>query len=200
MKRVGRDPGDQAIYKEPAISPTIILFIGSSPQSSQSLLSHPPTILSSIQFPVTVKPRSFPSARKMRFTQSFVSGLTLLSGSALAHPGYDLTQEIAERREFLGSVKRADLSHCAAKLKARGVSERNVARRTAVIEKARAKRGLKKRDLDTVLATSHNATELGYTVNTDAATLFSGNNSCVLTPEVTQGPYCKSHFHGRSAG
>ncbi|KAI0529996.1 aromatic compound dioxygenase [Xylaria digitata] len=125
----------------------------------------------------------------MRFTQSLISGLTLLSGSALAHPGHDLTQEIAERREFLGSVKRADLSHCADKLAARGVSKRNVARRTATIEEARAKRGLKKRDLDTVLATSHNSTELGYTPNTDAATLFSGNSSCVLTPEVTQGPY-----------
>ncbi|KAI1121381.1 aromatic compound dioxygenase [Nemania abortiva] len=125
----------------------------------------------------------------MRFTPSFVSGLALLSGSVLAHPGHDLTQEIAERREFLGSVKRADLSHCADKLKARGVSKRNVARRTATIEKARAKRGLKKRDLATVLATSHNSTDLGYTPNTDAATLFSGNSSCILTPEVTQGPY-----------
>jgi len=127
----------------------------------------------------------------MRFNQIVASGLSLLTSSVLAHPGHDLTQEIAERREFLGSVKRADLSHCAAKLKARGVDKRNVARRTAALEKARAKRGLKKRDLDTVLATSHNETGLGYTVNTDAATLFSGNNSCILTPDVTQGPYCK---------
>ncbi|KAJ4303689.1 hypothetical protein N0V90_002590 [Kalmusia sp. IMI 367209] len=124
----------------------------------------------------------------MRFTQTIVSGLTLLSTS-FAHPGHDLTQEIAERREFLSSVKRTDLSHCAPKLKARGVNRRNVARRTAALEKARAKRGLKKRDLDTVLATSHNATAQGYTLDTDAATLFSGNSSCVLTPEVTQGPY-----------
>jgi hypothetical protein len=128
----------------------------------------------------------------MRFTKTVVSGLTLLSSSVLAHPGHDLTQEIAERREFLSSVKRADLSHCASKLKARGLTQRNVERRTAALEKARAKRGLKKRDLDTILATSHNETSLGYSLNTDAATLFSGNASCVLTPEVTQGPYCKS--------
>lgn len=127
----------------------------------------------------------------MRFTQTVVSGLAFLSSSVLAHPGHDLTHEIAERREFLSTVKRADLSHCAAKLKARGLDKRNVARRTAMLEKARAKRGINKRDLDTVLATSHNETSLGYTLNTDAATLFSGNNSCVLTPEVTQGPYCK---------
>lgn len=132
----------------------------------------------------------------MRFTQSFASGLALFSTSAIAHPGHDLTQEIAERRDFLGSVKRADLSHCASKLRARGVEQRNVARRTAAVEKARAKRALKKRDLDTVLATDHNSTDLGYTQNTDAATLFSGYSSCILTPEVTQGPYCKSFPHG----
>ncbi|KAI0123521.1 Intradiol ring-cleavage dioxygenase [Xylariales sp. AK1849] len=121
--------------------------------------------------------------------QTIVSGLALLSGAVLAHPGHDVTEEIAERREFLGAVKRADLSHCSAKLKARGVGKRNVARRNAALENARAKRGIKKRDLDTVLATSHNETTLGYTLNTDAATLFSGNSSCLLTPEVTQGPY-----------
>ncbi|KAF2445633.1 aromatic compound dioxygenase [Karstenula rhodostoma CBS 690.94] len=124
----------------------------------------------------------------MRFTQTVLSGLTLLSAVS-AHPGHDLTQEIAERREFLSSVKRSDLSHCAAKLKARGVNKRNVVRREAALEKARAKRALRKRDLDTVIATDHNATAQGYTLNTDATTLFSGNASCVLTPEVTQGPY-----------
>jgi hypothetical protein len=151
----------------------------------------------------------------MRFSTSVVSSIALLSGAAVAHPGHDLTQEIAERRAFLGSVKRADLSHCAAKLKARGVQQRNIARRAALVNHHREKRkmlqrpfynvrvcerppmltaylgGLKKRDAATVLATSHNSTDLGYTLNTDAATLFAGNNSCVLTPEVTQGPYCK---------
>ncbi|KAI0154570.1 aromatic compound dioxygenase [Xylariaceae sp. FL1272] len=125
----------------------------------------------------------------MRFSNTVVSGLTLLAGTAIAHPGHDVTQEIKERRAFLDSVKRSDLSHCAAKLKARGVQKRNVARRAAMVEKARARRGLTKRDLDTVLATDHNATTLGYTINTDPATLFSGINSCVLTPDVTQGPY-----------
>ncbi|ETS82067.1 hypothetical protein PFICI_07069 [Pestalotiopsis fici W106-1] len=125
----------------------------------------------------------------MRFAQTVASGLALLSSGVIAHPGHDLTQEIAERRAFLGSVKRADLSHCASKLKARGLTQRNVERRTAALNRARAKRGLKKRDFDTILATSHNATSQGYTLNTDAATLFAGNASCVLTPEVTQGPY-----------
>ncbi|WYZ33864.1 hypothetical protein EsH8_I_000140 [Colletotrichum jinshuiense] len=64
----------------------------------------------------------------------------------------------------------------------------SIARRAAQVDKARQKRNIK-RDAASVLATSHNQTELGYTLNTDATTLFSGNNSCVLTPEVTQGPY-----------
>jgi hypothetical protein len=126
----------------------------------------------------------------MRFTKA-VSGLALLAGLAAAHPGHDVKQEAAERRAYLQSVKRTSLAHCADKLKARGVEARNIARRQAIVEKARQKRGLKKRDFDTVVSTSHNKTDLGYTQNTDAATLFAGYNSCLLTPEVTQGPYCK---------
>jgi len=124
----------------------------------------------------------------MRFT-GLASCLVIVAGVASAHPGHDISQEIVERREFLSTVKRNDLSHCAEKLKARGVLERNVARRSAQVEKERAKRGLKKRDLDGVLNTSHNKTELGYTAVTDPAVLFEGYNSCLLTPEVTQGPY-----------
>ncbi|KAK1985974.1 Intradiol ring-cleavage dioxygenase [Colletotrichum cereale] len=123
----------------------------------------------------------------MRFS-SVATGIALLSG-AVAHPGHDLTEEIAERRAFLSTVKRANLGHCADKLATRGVTARNIARRTAQVDQARQKRNIKKRDSASVLATSHNSTSLGYTINTDAATLFSGKNSCVLTLEVTQGPY-----------
>lgn len=133
----------------------------------------------------------------MRFSSVF-TGLAL-SGMAVAHPGHNVKQEAAERRDYLTTVKRASLAHCADKLKARGVDARNMARRRAQVEKARQKRGLKKRDLDGVLATDHNKTDQGYTVNTDAATLFAGYNSCVLTPEVTQGPYCKSPSYATEA-
>ncbi|KAH6662955.1 Intradiol ring-cleavage dioxygenase [Plectosphaerella plurivora] len=125
----------------------------------------------------------------MRFSGPVALALATLSSNVVAHPGHDLTEEIAERRAFLGSVKRASLEHCAAKLKARGVHDRNIRRRAAAVENARKRLNIKKRDLATVIATSHDKTELGYTTNTDAATLFSSQNSCVLTPEVTQGPY-----------
>jgi hypothetical protein len=51
--------------------------------------------------------------------------------------------------------------------------------------------GIKKRDLEDVLKTNHNKTDFGYTPTTPADVLFEGANSCVLTPEVILGPYCK---------
>jgi len=40
-----------------------------------------------------------------------------------------------------------------------------------------------------VLATSHASNLTSITADTDPSVLFTGNNSCILTPEVTQGPY-----------
>ncbi|KAL2176854.1 Intradiol ring-cleavage dioxygenase-like protein [Thermothelomyces heterothallicus CBS 202.75] len=124
----------------------------------------------------------------MLFTKA-VSGLAILAGLVAAHPGHDASKEAAERRAYLQNAKRTSLAHCADKLRARGTESRNIVRRKAVVEKARQKRGLTKRDFSDVLGTDHNKTTLGYTPNTDAATLFAGYNSCLLTPEVTQGPY-----------
>ncbi|KAK4458229.1 Intradiol ring-cleavage dioxygenase [Cladorrhinum samala] len=124
----------------------------------------------------------------MHFTKATTAGLALLSGIVSAHPGHDVAHEAAERREYLASVKRSSLAHCADKLQARGISSRNVARRQARIEHARQKRSIK-RSIDDALATNHNKTSLGFTPETDAATLFAGNNSCILAPDVTQGPY-----------
>ncbi|XWW96520.1 hypothetical protein V2A60_004495 [Cordyceps javanica] len=111
------------------------------------------------------------------------------AGIADAHPGHDLSEEIAERQLFLRSVRRASLAHCADKLKARGVEASNVARRSAAVESKRLARGIQRRDADSDLSTSHNSTDLGYTENTSISELFSSNGSCLLTPEVTQGPY-----------
>lgn len=50
-----------------------------------------------------------------------------------------------------------------------------------------------RRDLATLEvyeAISHNQTgSVNYTIGTDDATIFSANTSCILTPEVTDGPY-----------
>lgn len=91
------------------------------------------------------------------------------------------------RRQVLTHV--IIVSHCASKLKTRGLDSANVARRAARVEGIRSRRGLKKRDLASVLAASHNETGLGYTPNTDAATLFGQDSACIMMPQVTQGPY-----------
>lgn len=127
----------------------------------------------------------------MRFSSIAISAALMCL--VQAHPGHDLSDEILERRNFVNSVRRNDLSHCADKLRARGVEDRGIARRSAAIKQARSFKGLSKRDVDEVLSQSHDESDTGYTENTDASKLFSGNASCVLTPEVTQGPYCKNH-------
>lgn len=127
------------------------------------------------------------SISTMRFTQALVSAL--LAGSAVAHPGHDHSEELQQRRDFKAQNKVRDLSHCSAQLKARGVEARNEARRKRALENAQINRGLNKRSLESVLATDHNETDLGYTSATDVSTLFSSNASCILSPDVTQGPY-----------
>ncbi|ROT37752.1 aromatic compound dioxygenase [Sodiomyces alkalinus F11] len=115
--------------------------------------------------------------------------LALGPQGVFAHPGHNINEELLERRSFLQSIEHRSLAHCAPKLKDRGIHERNVARRAALLEQHREKRGLKKRQVDDPLNTDHNRTDLGYTPDTDPETLFAGQNSCVLTPDVTQGPY-----------
>jgi len=121
-----------------------------------------------------------------------IAAVAALTSLVQAHPGHDLTEEILERRHFVNSVHRKDLSHCADKLRARGIEARSIARRSAAVEEARALKGVSKRDLEEVLSTSHDESSTGYTADTDPSKLFSGNSSCLLTPEVTQGPYCKN--------
>lgn len=73
---------------------------------------------------------------------SFVLALSAsLAGLTVAHPGHDLTAEIAERSAYLKNNKR-DLSHCAEKIKARGLEEKALKRRQAAIDHARVKRSL----------------------------------------------------------
>ena len=120
-----------------------------------------------------------------------LAAFAALVSLSFAHPGHDVREEAAERREFINTIQRKDLSHCADTLRARGVEARNIARRSAAVEEARASKGISRRGVDEVLATDHNQTTTGYTQNTDVSQLFTGNSSCLLTPEVTQGPYCK---------
>ncbi|ETS87786.1 hypothetical protein PFICI_01614 [Pestalotiopsis fici W106-1] len=118
-----------------------------------------------------------------------VTPLAVLATIAQAQGSHDIEEEIKVRRGFLSTQKRTSLSHCSEKLKARGLDERNINRRAAGVHEARVKRQITKRSEDDVLATDHNKTSSAYSENTAAATLFADYQSCLLTPQVTQGPY-----------
>lgn len=76
----------------------------------------------------------------MHFSAAAITAI--LAGSAMAHPGHDVRQEIAERASFMSQLKTRDLSHCSTKLKARGLEQAAVARRSAIAKNERKKRGI----------------------------------------------------------
>lgn len=131
---------------------------------------------------------------------SVFAGLVGLAGLVSAHPGHDVKAEAAERAAFLKNapIHARGLSQCDTQLKARGHEKANVARRQHMVEHLRHKRGLvprgpliKSRDLETALNTTHHSSMKGLTPSVDPHELFAYNPTCVLGPDVTQGPYCK---------
>lgn len=58
-----------------------------------------------------------------------------------AHPGGDVQTELAEQRAMLSLMTRTDLSHCAEKIKARGLEARAIARRTELLSELLEKAG-----------------------------------------------------------
>ena len=149
---------------------------------------------------------------------SFVAvGLAGLASIVSAHPGHDVKAEAAERAAFLKTVpvQSRSLAGCASKLKARGLENRNVARRQHAVKNLRASRGLsqstisnspfasdspnekaaphylKARSLNSTLSTSHHSSLTGVDASTDPSVLFASESTCILGPDVTQGPYCK---------
>ena len=123
---------------------------------------------------------------------SSLLALGLLTIGSLAHPGHNVQEEAAERAEF-ASLKPRSVKSCASSLKRRGHLEKSLARRQTFAKHARAKRSLSndkplvRRDF-TTYNISHASTS-GVKFGDDELDLFSANSSCILQPEVTQGPY-----------
>ncbi|KAL1642796.1 hypothetical protein SLS58_005301 [Diplodia intermedia] len=116
--------------------------------------------------------------------------LSLLAATEVAaHPHHDHKAEALERRTNMAKMGKRSLSHCAEKIQARGIEAKNAARRQAMHDQLSKRASLAKRDLDTVLNSSHHSDLTGVTPNSDPSLLFTGNNSCILAPETTQGPY-----------
>ncbi|GLI77806.1 hypothetical protein PoHVEF18_006100 [Penicillium ochrochloron] len=134
----------------------------------------------------------------VHLASAVTAGLIGLASIAAAHPGHDHKAEAAERRAFMRNapIQARSLSQCASKLKARGLEAKNVARRQHAVKQIRRRRGLntdahflKARDLDTLLNVSHASNLTGVTPSTDASVLFGSEATCILAPDVTQGPY-----------
>jgi hypothetical protein len=133
-----------------------------------------------------------------------------------AHPGHDISQEIAERNAFFKNSAKRGLSHCSSSLRKRGVEEASIKRRHLGLQKARAERGLPLREYilnpafsGTLVVDSGGCLERRGIVErsvTDESHLSSldvtpttpgveeiifANSTCLLSPEGEEGPYCK---------
>lgn len=80
----------------------------------------------------------------VQLASTITFSLAALASIVLAHPGHDVKAEAAERAAFLrkAPVQSRSLTQCFSKLKARGVEDRNVARRENAVQALRKKRGL----------------------------------------------------------
>ncbi|KAJ5484849.1 hypothetical protein N7539_004837 [Penicillium diatomitis] len=134
----------------------------------------------------------------VRIVSAITASLVAVASLVAAHPGHDHKAEAAERRQFMASarIQTRSLSQCASQLKARGHEAKNVARRHHAVRSIRHRRGLiggnryfRARDLDSALGTSHASNLTGITPSTDASILFGSEATCILAPDVTQGPY-----------
>ncbi|GCB28251.1 hypothetical protein AAWM_11136 [Aspergillus awamori] len=133
----------------------------------------------------------------VHFLSPLAISVAMLASLGLGHPGHDVKQEAAERAAFLkrAPAQSRSLAQCASTLKARGVEEGNVARRANALQNLRRERGLtntqylKARDVDSVLDTDHHSNLTGVNPSTDPSVLFASGGTCIVQPEVTQGPY-----------
>lgn len=137
---------------------------------------------------------------------SILSGAVVgssLIGGAFAHPGekHDMAHvkgQIDARQMRAAAAKRS-LESCQDTLQHRSLMQRSHTRRSEALSALRQKRGINsnskkfRRDLAQLQefeAINHNQTGvLDYSPNTDVSTIFAANTSCILAPEVTDGPY-----------
>ena len=128
----------------------------------------------------------------MTSLRNILTLVALAAPFALGHPGHDIREEAAERREFLerstGSVR-----SCKPDLQSRGLHSASLERRQQMAHEARVKRGLtdrplKKRDFYSVLDIDHKSSS-DFSLGGDERLLFDDNSTNILQPETTQGPY-----------
>lgn len=123
----------------------------------------------------------------------YISAWLLLASGVLTHPGHNVADEAAERADFW-KRNPATVRSCTGSLRSRGLERANHVRRQGLANDLRAKRSLKskpmvqRRDFNSYNFTHiSNSSEINW--ESDETLLFADNSSCVLQPEVTEGPY-----------
>ncbi|KAK9419065.1 putative Intradiol ring-cleavage dioxygenase [Seiridium unicorne] len=111
---------------------------------------------------------------------------TSLMGGAMAHPGADIQAEIAERAAWQAHPEYRSLKSCESTIKAR--DHKLVSARMEKFDHLREKRGLEKRTFKEVLLTNHHSNKT-VTPDSTPEEIFGSDNSCILQPHVTEGPY-----------
>ena len=104
--------------------------------------SHPFTALhfSNFKYLIFTLYTSIQSSVRMRFSSLVFTCIATLAFSASAHPGHDLSEELAERAAFFKATRNTNLAHCADKIETRGLVKRNAVRRSVTVNDSRKKR------------------------------------------------------------
>ncbi|KAI1870666.1 uncharacterized protein JN550_005209 [Neoarthrinium moseri] len=109
-----------------------------------------------------------------------------LMGSVMGHPGADIEAEIAERAAWINSPEYRSLDTCKSSIKSR--DQKLVDARVDKFYQLREKRGLAKRSFRDVLLTSHHSNKT-VTPDSTPEEIFGSDNSCILQPKTTEGPW-----------
>ncbi|KAM7208115.1 Intradiol ring-cleavage dioxygenase [Naviculisporaceae sp. PSN 640] len=114
----------------------------------------------------------------------------LAAGLAIAHPGHNIAAEIAESEAIMAQMSHRSLDHYAEEIRRSSLEERAIARRNAYILKLIEERSETHRIAShtTPINTNHKSSK-NYTLNTPVSEIFATNATCILSPEVTEGPY-----------
>ncbi|KAI0828073.1 aromatic compound dioxygenase [Hypoxylon sp. FL0890] len=126
-----------------------------------------------------------------------------LASYTAAHPGEKHDPQQMKReliaRDYAAQVGARSLASCSGSASAQALKARSIKRRANAVKNIRQKRGIQalarkdKRELADLQAwekVNHNMTgTYDYNMFTSLEDVFSGNTSCILAPEVTDGPY-----------
>ncbi|KAJ2895239.1 aromatic compound dioxygenase [Zalerion maritima] len=135
---------------------------------------------------------------------TLIGCLAATASVATAHPGekhdhMQFKRQLQARDDFAFNARRS-LEQCEGSEAHKKLMKKNVKRRANILSQLREKRGITshppmkyRRDLATLQEfedVNHNMTgSVCYTKDTSPSVIFSANTSCLLTPEVTSGPY-----------